>query len=104
MPCWGGVIPPGPRCNGLSTKPRWRSVQRWWAGPRRRWKCAWTTAKHGCNSGVQIGGFQAVKHKIADMKVWVENAKSVVYYAAWALDSEAPEASQSRFDGQGVLQ
>ena len=45
--------------------------------------------------GRQIGGFQAVKHKIADMKVMVENAKSVVYYAAWALDSEAPEASRA---------
>ena len=45
--------------------------------------------------GRQIGGFQAVKHKIADMKVRVENAKSVVYYAAWALDSDAPEASRA---------
>lgn len=45
--------------------------------------------------GRQIGGFQAVKHKIADMKVWVENAKSVVYYAAWAVDSDAPEASRA---------
>jgi alkylation response protein AidB-like acyl-CoA dehydrogenase len=45
--------------------------------------------------GRQIGGFQAVKHKIADMKVLVENAKSVVYYAAWALNSEAPEASRA---------
>jgi alkylation response protein AidB-like acyl-CoA dehydrogenase len=45
--------------------------------------------------GRQIGSFQAIKHKIADMKVWVENAKSVVYYAAWAVDSNAPEASRS---------
>jgi alkylation response protein AidB-like acyl-CoA dehydrogenase len=45
--------------------------------------------------GRQIGGFQAVKHKIADMKVWLENAKSVVYYAAWAVDSDAPEASRA---------
>jgi alkylation response protein AidB-like acyl-CoA dehydrogenase len=45
--------------------------------------------------GRQIGGFQAVKHKIADMKVLVENAKSVVYYAAWALESGAPEASRA---------
>jgi alkylation response protein AidB-like acyl-CoA dehydrogenase len=45
--------------------------------------------------GRQIGGFQAVKHKIADMKVWVENAKSVVAYAAWAVDTNAPEASRA---------
>jgi alkylation response protein AidB-like acyl-CoA dehydrogenase len=52
-------------------------------------------AKTRVQFGRQIGGFQAVKHKIADMKVWVENAKSVVYYAAWAVDSEAPEASRA---------
>ncbi|HSF32408.1 MAG TPA: acyl-CoA dehydrogenase family protein [Candidatus Tectomicrobia bacterium] len=45
--------------------------------------------------GRQVGGFQAVKHKIADMKVWVENAKSVVSYAAWAVDSNAPEAARA---------
>jgi alkylation response protein AidB-like acyl-CoA dehydrogenase len=45
--------------------------------------------------GRPIGSFQAVKHKIADMKVWVENAKSVVYYAAWAVDHDAPEASRA---------
>jgi alkylation response protein AidB-like acyl-CoA dehydrogenase len=45
--------------------------------------------------GCPIGSFQAVKHKIADMKVWVENAKSVVYYAAWAVDRDAPEASRA---------
>jgi alkylation response protein AidB-like acyl-CoA dehydrogenase len=45
--------------------------------------------------GRQIGGFQAIKHKIADMKVWVENAKAVVHYAAWAVDSDAPESSRA---------
>jgi alkylation response protein AidB-like acyl-CoA dehydrogenase len=45
--------------------------------------------------GRQIGGFQAVKHKIADMKVWVENAKSVVYYAAWAVDRDAPDGARA---------
>jgi alkylation response protein AidB-like acyl-CoA dehydrogenase len=45
--------------------------------------------------GRQIGGFQAIKHKIADMKVWVENAKSVVSYAAWAVASDAPEAARA---------
>ena len=52
-------------------------------------------AKTRVQFGRQIGAFQAVKHKIADMKVWVENAKSVVYYAAWAVESEAPEASRA---------
>jgi alkylation response protein AidB-like acyl-CoA dehydrogenase len=52
-------------------------------------------AKTRVQFGRQIGSFQAVKHKIADMKVLVENAKSAVYYAAWAVDSDAPEASRA---------
>ncbi len=41
--------------------------------------------------GRPIGSFQAIQHKLADMKVAVENAKSLVYYAAWALDRQAPD-------------
>ncbi len=41
--------------------------------------------------GKPIGAYQAVKHKCADMLVLVENAKSVTYYAAWAMDEDAPE-------------
>jgi len=52
-------------------------------------------AKTRVQFGRQIGGFQAVKHKIADMKLLVENAKSVVYYAAWAVDSGAAEAPRA---------
>ena len=39
-----------------------------------------------------IGSYQGVKHKAADMLVDVENAKSLVYYAAWALDEGQAEA------------
>jgi alkylation response protein AidB-like acyl-CoA dehydrogenase len=42
--------------------------------------------------GRPIGSYQAVSHKCADMLVQVESAKSLTYYAAWALDSDAPEA------------
>jgi alkylation response protein AidB-like acyl-CoA dehydrogenase len=42
--------------------------------------------------GKPIGAYQAVKHKCADMLVTVENAKSITYYAAWAVDEDAPEA------------
>ncbi len=42
--------------------------------------------------GKPIGTFQGVKHKAADMLVDVENAKSLTYYAAWAVDENAPEA------------
>ena len=43
--------------------------------------------------GKPIGTYQGVKHRAADMLVDVENAKSLTYYAAWAVDENAPEAS-----------
>ena len=45
--------------------------------------------------GKPIGTYQGVKHKCADMLVDIENAKSLTYYAAWAVDegdAEAPMA------------
>jgi len=42
--------------------------------------------------GKPIGSYQAVKHRAADMLVDVENAKSLTYYAAWAIDEGLTEA------------
>jgi alkylation response protein AidB-like acyl-CoA dehydrogenase len=42
--------------------------------------------------GRPIGSYQGVKHRAADMLVDVENAKSITYYAAWAVDENVPEA------------
>jgi alkylation response protein AidB-like acyl-CoA dehydrogenase len=39
----------------------------------------------------KIATFQAIQHKLADMKVALENARSLVYYAAWALDSQSED-------------
>ncbi|GBF57294.1 acyl-CoA dehydrogenase [Candidatus Phycosocius bacilliformis] len=39
----------------------------------------------------QIGSFQAIKHKLADMYVALEIARSNAYYGAWALSTDAPE-------------
>jgi acyl-CoA dehydrogenase len=41
--------------------------------------------------GRQIGSFQAIKHKLAD--VWIANelARSNAYFGAWALQADAPE-------------
>ena len=47
-----------------------------------------TTARYATERrqfGLPIGTFQAVKHKLADMLVAVENARSAVFGAAWAL-------------------
>jgi alkylation response protein AidB-like acyl-CoA dehydrogenase len=48
--------------------------------------------------GSPIGRFQAVKHPLAEMHVDTESFKSLVYYAAWALDegSEDSAAAASR--------
>ena len=43
--------------------------------------------------GRPIGSFQAIQHKCANMLVQVESAKSATYYAAWAVSSNAAEAS-----------
>ena len=42
-----------------------------------------------------IATFQAVQHKLADMKVALENSRSLVYYAAWALDTKAADGSRA---------
>jgi alkylation response protein AidB-like acyl-CoA dehydrogenase len=42
--------------------------------------------------GKPIGAYQGVKHRAADMLVEVENAKSITYYAGWAVDENTPEA------------
>src|SRR5260370_198258 len=43
--------------------------------------------------GKPIGSYQGVKHKCADMLIEIENAKSLTYYAAWAVDKAEPDAS-----------
>ena len=41
--------------------------------------------------GRQIGSFQAIKHKLADMYIKNELARSNAYFGAWALSSDAEE-------------
>ena len=41
--------------------------------------------------GRVIAGYQAIKHKLADMYVKNEVARSNAYYGAWALNDGAPE-------------
>ena len=42
--------------------------------------------------GKPIGSYQGVKHQAADMLVAIENAKSLTYYAAWAVDQGEDDA------------
>ena len=41
--------------------------------------------------GQPIGRFQAIKHRIVDMKMDLETARSLAYYANWAIESNAPD-------------
>ena len=41
--------------------------------------------------GRPIGSFQAIKHKLADVYIAVELARSNAYYGAWALSTDAAE-------------
>ncbi len=50
-------------------------------------------AKDRVQFGRPIGGFQAVKHRCADMLVDVEGMRSAAYYAAWAVGAGDPDAS-----------
>jgi alkylation response protein AidB-like acyl-CoA dehydrogenase len=52
-------------------------------------------AKERVAFGHPIGSYQAIQHKLVDMLIEVENARSLVYYAAWALDDGNAEAPQA---------
>jgi alkylation response protein AidB-like acyl-CoA dehydrogenase len=43
--------------------------------------------------GSPIGRFQGVKHRCAEMLCDIESARSLVYYAAWAIDHAPAEAA-----------
>ena len=56
-------------------------------GAKRAHKMSLEYAKERYAFGRQIGSFQAVKHKIVDMLVSVDLARSNCLYAAWALQN-----------------
>jgi acyl-CoA dehydrogenase len=45
--------------------------------------------------GRKIAGYQAVKHRLADMYIKNQLARSHAYYGAWALSTGAPELAQA---------
>tara|TARA_Y100001968_G_scaffold320397_1_gene353262 strand:+ start:768 stop:1877 length:1110 start_codon:yes stop_codon:yes gene_type:complete len=48
-------------------------------------------AKERYAFGRPIGSFQAIKHKLADVFIATELARSHAYYGAWALATDAPD-------------
>ena len=49
-------------------------------------------SKERVQFGRQIGSFQAYKHRLADMMIEIEQARSAVYWAACAVDEGSDEA------------
>jgi acyl-CoA dehydrogenase len=45
--------------------------------------------------GRQIGSFQAIKHKLADVYIAIELARSNAMYGAWALGADAPDLTSA---------
>ena len=54
--------------------------------------------------GRPIGSFQAIKHKLADVYVATELARSNAYYGAWALARDARGAAACRCHGPDIGQ
>lgn len=52
-------------------------------------------AKQRIQFGSPIGRYQAVKHPLAESYVDIESSKSLLYFAAWALDAGGPEAPRA---------
>jgi alkylation response protein AidB-like acyl-CoA dehydrogenase len=60
-------------------------------GAQRCLEIAVEYAKERYQFGRPIGSFQAVKHRLADMFVGIELARSNCYYGAWAVANDAPD-------------
>ena len=58
-------------------------------------------AKDRIQFGSPIGRYQGVKHPLAEAYVDVESIKSLLYYAAWALDARPDEVPFSAAKAKG---
>ena len=59
-------------------------------------------AKDRVQFGSPIGRFQGVKHPLAEGYVDIESIKSLLYYAAWALDASPQEVAFSTSKAKGL--
>lgn len=50
--------------------------------------------------GQPVGRFQAVKHKLADMKIELEIARSLSHYASWAVDTNANDCEEAVYSAR----
>ena len=59
-------------------------------------------AKSRLQFGRPIGSFQAVKHRLADLLVDVEHARSTAYHAIWALTDGSDDPALATSIAQAV--
>ncbi|MCV7229271.1 acyl-CoA dehydrogenase family protein [Mycolicibacterium komossense] len=59
-------------------------------------------AKSRLQFGRPIGSFQAVKHRLADLLVDIEHARSTAYHAAWALTDASDEPALAASIAQAI--
>jgi alkylation response protein AidB-like acyl-CoA dehydrogenase len=80
------------RCwNRSSTAPPCCWASNSWAAPTAAWRWPRPTRMERYAFGRVIASYQAIKHKLADIYVKNEVARSNAYYGAWALNTNAPE-------------
>lgn len=70
----------------FTTRASARAGWAWMGGAQYAMETATDYAKVRVQYDQPIGGFQAIKHRCADMLVAVESTRSILYWAAWAQD------------------
>ena len=53
--------------------------------------------------GQPIGRFQAIKHRLADLKVTLETARALSHYAAWTVENESMDREESVYSAKAFL-
>ena len=87
---------PGRARRRRATPPPPSSPPRPWAPPTGALERTVEYVRQREQFGRAIGSFQAVKHRLADVYVQVQAARSAAYYAAWAAGTAASGSAGSR--------
>lgn len=53
--------------------------------------------------GQPIGRFQAIKHRLADLKVTLETARALSHYAAWTVENESEDCAETVYSAKAFL-